>query len=127
MLQKDVPMGKAKKRKQYTREFKLEAVKQIVQGDRSLAEVADSLGVNRSVLGRWKTEFLAEGAVAFPGKGAQTPENAEISRLKRELSQSSPGRPPGSGVPGRLGPGSSRRGLGSVQVQGGLVVALVHG
>jgi transposase len=78
-------MGKSKKRKQYTREFKLDAVKQIVEGGRSLAEVADSLGLNRSVLGRWKAKFLEEGAVAFPGQGKQTPENAEISRLKREL------------------------------------------
>lgn len=78
-------MGKTKKRKKYTREFKLEAVKQIVEGGRTLADVAKSLGLNRGVLGRWKMAFLEDGAVAFPGKGKQTPENAEISRLKREL------------------------------------------
>ena len=80
-------MGKKKKRKrkQYTREFKFEAVKQIVEGGRTLSQVADSLGVNRSVLGRWKSAFLEEGAFAFPGQGRQTPENEEITRLKREL------------------------------------------
>lgn len=88
MLQKDVPMGSHKKsRKQYSREFKIEAVKQIVEGGRPLSEVADSLGLNRGVLGRWKAAFLEEGAVAFPGRGHQTPENAEVSRLKRELAK----------------------------------------
>ena len=74
-----------KRRKTYTREFKLEAVKQIVEGGRPLSEVADGLGLNRSVLGRWKAAFLEEGAVAFPGSGRQTPEQEEIRRLRREL------------------------------------------
>ena len=47
-----------KRRKTYTREFKLEAVKQVVEGGRSLADVADGLGINRGVLGRWKAAFL---------------------------------------------------------------------
>ncbi len=76
---------KKKHRKTYTREFKIEAVKQVLQGDRSLAEIADSLGINRSVLGHWKKKFLAEGSVAFPGHGRQTPLEEENRRLRREL------------------------------------------
>ena len=68
------------KRKVYTREFKLEAVKQIVEHGRSVSEVADSLGVNRNMLTRWKSQLLAEGTLAFPGQGRQT----EIEEEKEE-------------------------------------------
>ena len=78
-------MAKKKRRKRYTREFKIQAVKQVLQGDRALSEIADSLGINRSVLGNWKKKFLDEGTVAFPGSGHQTPEQEEIRRLRREL------------------------------------------
>ena len=78
-------MSKKKHRKRYTREFKIAAVKQVLQGDRPLAEVAESLGLNRSVLGRWKEEFLRDGSVAFPGAGHQTPLEEENRRLRQEL------------------------------------------
>jgi hypothetical protein len=40
------------------------------------------------MLTRWKAQFEKEGAVAFPGHGrrAETEAEAEICRLKRELS-----------------------------------------
>ncbi len=49
-------MGKS--RRKHSREFKLEAVKQVVEHGRSIAEVADGLGVNRSLLTRckWQSE-----------------------------------------------------------------------
>ncbi len=41
-------------RRKHSREFKLEAVKQVVQQGRSVTEVADGLGINRNMLTRWK-------------------------------------------------------------------------
>ena len=76
-------MGKS--RRKYGREFKLEAVKQIVEHDRSVTEVADSLGVNRNMLTRWKSQLEAEGALAFPGHGKVREAEEEIRRLRREL------------------------------------------
>ena len=76
-------MGKS--RRQHSREFKLEAVKQVVEQGRSVSEVADALGINRNLLTRWKSQFLKDGEVAFPGHGRQTDAEAEIKRLKREL------------------------------------------
>jgi transposase len=76
-------MGKS--RRTHSREFKLEAVKQVVDQGRSVSEVADALGINRNLLTRWKSQFLADGDVAFPGHGRQTEAEAEIKRLKREL------------------------------------------
>ena len=74
-------MGKQKKRRQFTREFKLEAVKQIVEGGRPIVEVAKSLGLSRVVLSRWKTAFQKAGGVAFPGTVKQTPANEQILPL----------------------------------------------
>lgn len=78
-------MSKKKRRRRYTREFKIEAVKQVLKGDRSMSEVAKSLGINRSVLGSWKRKFLEEGAVAFPDAENPDPREEEIRRLRREL------------------------------------------
>ena len=72
-------------RKKHNREFKLAAVKQVVEQGRSVSEVADGLGVNRNMLTRWKTEFLAEGAVAFPGNGKTNAIDEEMRRLRRDL------------------------------------------
>ncbi len=76
-------MGKS--RRNHSCEFKLEAVRQVVEHDRSIADVADGLGINRSLLTRWKSQFEARGEIAFPGHGRQTEAEAEIKRLKREL------------------------------------------
>ena len=72
-------------RRKYSREFKLEAVNQVVQHGRTVSEVAESLGVNRNMLTRWKSQLMAEGALAFPGQGRQTEAEEEIRQLRREL------------------------------------------
>jgi transposase-like protein len=74
-------MGKSPRK--HSREFKIEAVKQVVEQGRTVAAVADGLGLNSNLLSRWKRKFEEEGAVAFPGKGRQTEAEAEITRLKR--------------------------------------------
>ena len=76
-------MGKS--RRKHSSEFKLEAVKQVVERGRTMSEVADGLGINRNMLTRWRRQFESEGDVAFPGQGRQTEAEAEIRRLKREL------------------------------------------
>ena len=75
-------MGKS--RRQHSREFKLEAVKQVLNG-RTVLEVADNLGINRNMLTRWKTDLIAEGALAFPGQGRRNELEEENRRLRREL------------------------------------------
>ena len=76
-------MGKS--RRKYSREFKLEAVKQVVEQGRSVAEVAEGLGVHPSLLGRWKSQLTAEGVFAFPGNGKPSEADEEIRRLRKEL------------------------------------------
>ena len=55
-------------RRQFTKEFKLAAVRRLEQGV-SIAEVSRGLEVNPSVLQRWKNEFRAGTGNAFPGNG----------------------------------------------------------
>ena len=62
-------MKKKPARRSFTREFKLEAVRQIVEQNRSIAEVSRDLGVGAGQLGQWKQQFLADREEAFRGKG----------------------------------------------------------
>jgi transposase len=71
-------------RKQYTADFKREAVALVTEQGYSVAEAAKNLGVNAGLLRRWKTEMGQTGLVAFPGQGRQTPDQAELHRLREE-------------------------------------------
>jgi transposase len=72
-------------KKQYTPEFKREAVALVTEQGYTLAGAARNLGINRDMLRRWKRELAEEGTSAFPGKGHQTPEQAELQRLRAEV------------------------------------------
>jgi len=74
-----------KKRRIFDREFKLEAVRLIIDKGYSMAEVSRNLGVDYSVLRRWKKQFEEDPQFAFPGKGMLKPQDEELRRLKREL------------------------------------------
>ncbi len=77
-------MGKP--RRKYSQEFKLEAVKQVVGQDRTVASVAKGLGVNPGLLSRWKHDLAAAGTAAFPGNGNPSALDDENRRLRKELS-----------------------------------------
>ena len=57
-----------KKRKSYSQEFRKEAVALITDKGYSVAE-ASRLGIEYSVLRRWKTQLTDDPQNAFPGKG----------------------------------------------------------
>ena len=68
----------------YTREFKLEAVRLLREGDKPASQVAMALGVRRTLLYRWRDEYAAQGEAAFSGRPGPQPSD-EVARLKREL------------------------------------------
>jgi transposase len=74
-----------KKRKSYSREFKLEAVGLITQKGYSIAEASRNLGIEYSVLRRWKNQLTDDPQNAFPGKGKFKAPDEELRRIKREL------------------------------------------
>jgi transposase len=73
-----------KKRRSFSREFKLEAVALITEGGLSVARAARDLGISESVLGRWKKQFEEDSEQGFPGKGRLRPQDEELARLRRE-------------------------------------------
>ena len=73
-----------KKRNQYTKEYKVEAVRLIVEEGRPLSEVARELGTAQSLLHRWKKKSEAGKIDPFPGKGRLSPEDEELRQLRRE-------------------------------------------
>ena len=71
-------------RKQYSKEFKLDAISLVLDQGYSRGEAAKSLGISAPMLGRWIKEHQQEDGQAFRGKGKLTPEQEEIRRLKEE-------------------------------------------
>lgn len=69
-----------KKRRNYTKEFKEEAVRLITEEGYSYAEAGRNLGVNPNLLSRWKREF--EGVEIDSGSAAAM--QAELKQLRKE-------------------------------------------
>jgi transposase len=73
----------AKQRKQYSEEFKRDAVRMMRnRGERTVAQVADDLGVNANQLHRWAAK-TAEEAVAKRNDNGEKLED-EVRRLRKE-------------------------------------------
>jgi transposase len=73
-----------KKRRQYTREFKKEAVDLINVQHYSVSEAASSLGINRNTLDRWRREYRTREEDAFLGTGHEGGQIDELKRLRDE-------------------------------------------
>jgi len=71
-------------RKQYSKEFKLDAISLVLEQGYSRAEAARSLEINANMLGRWLREHEAPEVQAFRGNGKLTAEQIEIRRLREE-------------------------------------------
>lgn len=71
-------------RRKFDREFKKEAVRQVVEGGRPVAEVARSLGIHEMLLHKWKKQFTEDSEGGFPGKGRLKPQEEELRRLQRK-------------------------------------------
>ena len=70
-------------RKQYTSEFKHQAVRLVFEQGLSVAQAARDLGLNDNVLWRWKKELTQQGEQAFPGSGRV--QEDELAQLRREV------------------------------------------
>lgn len=73
-----------KQRRQYTREFKMEAVRLLETSGKSARQLERELGIGSGNLSRWKQEFAVDGEDAFPGHGRLTPEQERLRQLERE-------------------------------------------
>jgi len=68
----------------YTNEFKLEAVKLVIENGYTLRQAGDSLGVPYKTLSKWKIEFQKGN---LNGSKKLSKEQEELSRLRKENSR----------------------------------------
>lgn len=80
--QPDLPIAK-RKRRAYTKEFKEEAVRLAKQI--SSRQAAIDLNINATMLRDWVRTLGAEGPEAFRGQGNRTALDAEMTRMRREI------------------------------------------
>jgi transposase len=74
-----------RKRRRYTRVFKLKAVRQVLEDGHSAAEVERTLGTGRGIIARWVRELGNGSAKNAPGADACLSRNLEIAALRQEL------------------------------------------
>jgi transposase len=75
------------RRRKFSREFKVEAVKLVRERGVSVAQAARDLDVHENVMRKWVKAFGCDPAQAFPGQGQMKPEQQEIERLRREVNK----------------------------------------
>jgi transposase len=75
-----------KKRRQFTKEFKEDAVRLVTRGGRSINEAAESVGVHRTLLSGWIKQSEIDQAGGSPNE-MTTAEKEELVRLRRENKQ----------------------------------------
>ena len=78
-----------KNRKNYTVEFKLEAIKLVKETGQSASKIAKDLGIDNSTLSDQIKKYNEKGSIeeAFPGKGKLAPCDKEKFELKKELTR----------------------------------------
>ncbi len=75
----------SKQHKNYSREFKLEAIELAKTSGKSDSEIEGDLGLSRGCLYNWRKQLDQHGQQAFPGKGHLKAEEEQVRRLEREL------------------------------------------
>ncbi len=72
-------------RKQYSKEFKLQAVMLVLMQQQPVAFVAKTLELHENSLYRWIKEYEQHGERAFPGKGCRDfITQSQLNLLKKE-------------------------------------------
>jgi transposase len=73
------------KRRQYTEAFKREAVRLVTDSGYGVSEAARNLGINTTMLGRWKRQAEQHNSGVHRGNGHVSAEHEELVRLRKEV------------------------------------------
>ena len=73
-------------RRQFNKEFKVEAVELLLSSSKKGVEIARDLGIRTELLYRWKSEYLSDKEFSFPGSGklSDEPEQKELRELEKK-------------------------------------------
>ncbi len=75
-------------RRQYTPQFKLQVVLELLQGERSAAQIAREHGIGPDLLSRWRDVFHERAPQLFQeGRAEGSAELARIAELERLVGQ----------------------------------------
>ena len=77
-------MSETKQRRQYSEQFKTEAVRLVRESGKPIAQAARELGISANLLYRWKTEEHNAERLGTT-RSALKAEHEELMRLRREL------------------------------------------
>jgi len=72
------------RRKKYSREFKINAVRMVSEEGRVAAEVARDLDISSNMLYTWKQKYLEEKEGSFQRNGNQSSKDEQIRKLEKE-------------------------------------------
>jgi transposase len=74
-----------RKRRTYSREFKIEAVRLAQTSGKSMKQIERELGIGEGCIRDWKKKLAADPENAFPGHGKLPPDKERVRQLEREL------------------------------------------
>lgn len=78
-------MGRVRAKSRYPREFKLEVIKRLESGEKTLSELCRELGLSQQYVCRWRQDLAKKGDVAFPGRGKGNGGSSEVVALREEI------------------------------------------
>jgi len=76
-----------RKHTQYTKEFKLEAIRLADESDKPVAQIARELGIRQNQIYKWKKAFEEAGDGAFKGSGRPVNADPENEQLRKQLAE----------------------------------------
>lgn len=71
--------------KNYTRDFKIEVCKLVVEENLKPIIVAKQFAIHYGMVYRWVNEYQTYGEQAFVGKGYQQSDDAKVKQMQKEL------------------------------------------
>lgn len=74
-------------RRQFTQEFKKNAVNLVMEKGVPVRKVARDLDIHPNLVHQWRRMYITEGDGAFVGTGNLKPEDMEFKRLQKELDE----------------------------------------
>ena len=74
-----------KSRPTYSPEFRLEVAQEVVDKNRSIREVSDSLGVGKSTVDKWARQLRQERNGYLSSATPLTPDQLKIRELERKI------------------------------------------
>ena len=76
-------MTKKNSRRRFSAKLKFQIVLEAVRGERPIAEIARQYQINPNLIGRWKSEFLANGHALFETPNAENSKEKKIEQLQK--------------------------------------------